>query len=636
MPQPPKKITRRHPRSGDSFHPQRKRLFLQGRRWRFPSGLAPTELDARIASVRLLWQEHEQFAAQMLLVDPSTEFPDQYAVSDLLEAYGFAQTQSTEPHAPDWTMIPSLESQMTEQDRLLNLGRQILRYETRGLVQVVTQPAQWSPLALWTAEQIRIGIRPVFLPNLSTVFESICRGPLVEQRFMEWVRSLYRMSVGWPTDVSVFTPFKGLSLYDDSRALPWEQAVLLQQVLIEIYPSVPWAMHPGQRKAAVDYHQAKINQAAVTVGQLTERAVPPAEVTPIPGTLHEAINEFIKKRTEDFTVEGQFNGSGHHMIGLMENVRKRQEDVPLSLLDFGRCQEIYDFWRNRPLNLKNGKPLSIQHCSSHIGELGRFFAWLHKTPKYQWRRPSDVDLIDKTVKRLPSDRRSIANLELKVFNQEQLKLLHKHATLFERLILVWCLNCSHGAAEMGRVAWEDLHFDQLHPWCIEGLDVPCDQSDSWCGLLRPKTDVLGWWWLWPETVSLVRLWRQELEAQLKRSLAPTERILLSSTGSPLYRDSSRNAQTAFSNAWTRLLDRVAATEGEAAVPRLPFGTLRNQLSNWLGSDENQAVLASVALAHGIPHKGDKLLYRHYSNRPWSQFFNAQRKFRERHLCMFEP
>jgi hypothetical protein len=38
------------------------------------------------------------------------------------------------------------------------------------------------------------------------------------------------------------------------------------------------------------------------------------------------------------------------------------------------------------------------------------------------------------------------------------------------------------------------------------------------------------------------------------------------------------------------------------MPR-PFGTLRDQMSNWLGSDQNRAVLASVALAHGIPHKG---------------------------------
>lgn len=103
----------------------------------------------------------------------------------------------------------------------------------------------------------------------------------------------------------------------------------------------------------------------------------------------------------------------------------------------------------------------------------------------------------------------------------------------------------------------------------------------------------------------------------------------------MYRDSSRNAQTAFANAWTRLVDRVRNVEGKDALPKLPFGTLRDQLSNWLGSEENQAVLASVALAHGIPHKGDRLLFKHYSNRPWAQFFQKQRDYRQSLQAMLD-
>jgi hypothetical protein len=77
-----------------------------------------------------------------------------------------------------------------------------------------------------------------------------------------------------------------------------------------------------------------------------------------------------------------------------------------------------------------------------------------------------------------------------------------------------------------------------------------------------------------------------------------------------------------------LLKRVRKIEGKDALPKLPFGTLRDQMSNWLGGDENQAVLASVALAHGVPHKGDRLLFKHYSNRPWAQFFQKQLEYRQ--------
>jgi hypothetical protein len=181
---------------------------------------------------------------------------------------------------------------------------------------------------------------------------------------------------------------------------------------------------------------------------------------------------------------------------------------------------------------------------------------------------------------------------------------------------------------MGRVEWGDIYLDQPHPWIKDGLKFESSSNDSWCGLLRPKTDVIGWWWLWPETVQLVKWWRKEQQKQFSRELQPSERILLTGTGEPLYRDSARNAQTSFANQWKRLLDRVDRAEGKNTLPKLPFGTLRDQMSNWLGSDENQAVLASTALAHGIPHKGDRLLFKHYSNRPWAHLFQKQQEFRQ--------
>lgn len=40
---------------------------------------------------------------------------------------------------------------------------------------------------------------------------------------------------------------------------------------------------------------------------------------------------------------------------------------------------------------------------------------------------------------------------------------YKFAIPAERLLLVWCLNCAHGAAEFGRVEWGDLFLQQEHP-----------------------------------------------------------------------------------------------------------------------------------------------------------------------------
>ncbi len=480
--------------------------------------------------------------------------------------------------------------------------------------------AQWSPLALWIADQIKQGVQPVPLPPISKLLSSIFHNELVDYRFGHFAHVFSGPSESHPRTIA---------------ELRWQDAFKLLNRLTEAYPSVPWTMPQHHIDETARFHDQSAREAIATTAKIRSQR-PPAENVPlIAGSFHEAIRDYTKKRTDDFTKGGQFDGSGHHMLGLIENFEKRQPDVPLAMLDFTRCQEIYDFWRNRPLNMRTEEPLSLKHCSSHIGELNRFFKWLHTSDKFAWRRPQDFDLIENKIKRLPSDRRSIQDIDIKTFNVEHLKLLYKHALPAQRLKMVWCLNCSHGAAEIGRVEWEDLFLRQPHPWTKEGLEIASNDNDSWCGLLRPKTDVVGWWWLWPETVSLIQWWKADLERRLERKLKSAERMMLTDKGANLYRDSSRNAQSSFGNEWSRLLDRVAKAEGKKTVPRLPFGTLRDQFSNWLGSDQNRAVLASVALAHGIPHKGDKLLFKHYSNRPWAHLFEAQKEYRQLLQPIFE-
>ena len=579
------KITRRHSRqkTGKRTDPKGERFFLQGKRWRLPRNLAPQEVEARIARLRALWDDHERFSRNCFFIDPYAYSPSN---EDFLkfkaEAYREQQRgKDFEPHGGDGTEEP--------------------------------HTAKWTPLVLWIAEQINHGIQPLPLPPLSEILNSVYQHERVDYRF----GYIARLMCGPP------------ETHPDSTAhLRWQDALKLHEILTQAYPSVPWIMLPHHIKETVQFHENLAMQALHTAATVqSEKPTSPA-IRGIAGTFHQAVRAYVDKRTEDFARGDEFNGSGHHMVGLAKDFETRQPDFPLAMLDFSRCQEIYDFWRNRPLNLKTNQPLSSKHCSSHIGELNRFFKWLHTTPKFGWRRVGDFEFIERSVKRLPSDRPSIQDIEIKVFSIEHLKLLYKHALPNERLKIVWCLNCSHGAAEIGRVEWEDLFLYQPHPWASEGLELASDKNDSWCGLLRPKTDVVGWWWLWPETVEWIKWWKTEIQTRLQRDVQPSERMLLTNSGNHLYRDSSRNAQTSFANEWSRLLDRVTKAEGKQSIPRLPFGTLRDQMSNWLGSDQNRAVIASVALAHGIPHKEDKLLYKHYSNRPWAHFFEAQKEYRK--------
>ena len=587
------KITRRHSRqkSGPSTDAKGERFSLQGKRWRFPRGLAPQDVEARISRLRELWGDHEQFCERQLLIDLNAN--SQMSRSLLVKRCGLLA----------WSKDGENKKSLAEEGIFPS-----------------TEEVSWTPLALWIAERIKHGVRPVPLPPFDTLIESVSKGPLIDTRFV---------SFGFiAQDSPDKLPVKG----EDLR---WQQALLLFKRLSDAYPSVAWTM-PELHIDQASRHHEQVAQQAISIAAKVRSQKPPAENTPlIPGTFHEALREYAKDRETYFTRGGEFAGSGHQMIGYIGDFQERQKDVPLAMLDFSRCQELYDFWRDRPPNLRTGKPLSHKTCKGHIGELTRFFMWLHKTQKFAWRRPEDFDLIETKVTRLPSDRRSIQDIDIKTFSVEHLTLLYKHALPPQRLKMLWCLNCSHGAAEIGRVQWSDLFLNQPHPWTKEGLQFDSDSTDSWCGLLRPKTDVVGWWLLWPETVQLVEWWNAELEQRLKRELKPSERMLLTDKGANLYRDSSRNAQSSFSNEWSRLRSRVTKAEGKDTIPKLPFGTLRDQFSNWLGSEQNRAVIASVALAHGIPHKGDKLLFKHYSNRPWAHLFEAQKECRQHLQPMFD-
>lgn len=480
--------------------------------------------------------------------------------------------------------------------------------------------AEWTRIALWAADFLRRGEMHVPFPPIEDILRS------------------YESRAQW---CSSMNGTFGRHRYKDEDypktvdQMCWVDADVLHGVLSRNFPSVNWTLPVPHVEQIIKSYEDDAQSLLERVARVRNQAPPDPSVPLIAGTLHEALAAYEEVRRKDFILpDGSFDGSGHHMLGMVSRMRTRLADLPLATLDLARCQELIDFWRNRPLSLEKNQPLSKKTAQNYIGELKRFFTWLHLTNQFGWRRPQDLDLLNTKVRDLPSDRRSLDEMEVTVFSVDELALLYKHAIPSERLLLVWGLNCAHGAAEFGRVEWTDLFLRQEHPWRKQGLVLETSEADSWCGFVRPKSGVVGWWWLWPETVRLLDWWRALCEKKLRRGVEPNGRVLITETGAPLYRDESRNAQTGFANAWTRLLDRVQANEGQNSIRRLPFGTLRDQLPDWLGGEQAKAVVASVALCHGIPHRGDKLLYRHYANRPWAALFEAQRNYRQHVEKMF--
>ncbi len=400
----------------------------------------------------------------------------------------------------------------------------------------------------------------------------------------------------------------------------WDGWVDWRSLLVKRMPSIPWAtlgetdINEGVTGAIRHLAMERLNEAAATVAGIdqTQHSV----VAPISGTLREALTAY-----QSYAIKDDPKNYDRH--GKIRQLLERHPDQPLATLGLDGCRDLIGYWRQRPHRLDGKGQYTPKRSREQLAELLRFLEWLHLSEKFDWREPEDFHRLNRTIAKSEADRKSLKKIKIATFTLEDLATLVRHAEMPTKLWIVWCLNTAHGAAEVGRVQWEDIYLDQDHPWRAEGLNIW--EGGNWIGFLRPKTDVLGWWMLWPETVELVNEWKEHCRKHIfDRDVTPEDLLIVRDTGSPLY-GTSKNGQSGFANQFKRL--KKECSRMGFPVADLPPGTLRDQFSDWCGGDEAEAILASVALTHGSPHGTDKLLYKHYSNRPWKKLFEKQQEFR---------
>lgn len=464
-------------------------------------------------------------------------------------------------------------------------GRQAVRIGTRTKNRVFMFNRDWSPAEV---DRARIQLKEVF------------------DSFLGWTETANAIAA------SITKRIVPVPVPDPDILLPASQDALIawRDYLARRMPSVPFAGLTQDQVAIVKSKELKTLQgAADRLAVIDDKE--PSKAIATGGTLHEAL-----KKYDEYVKAHQ--PSNHDRHSKIKQLIDRHPDVALAMLNIDRCRELIDYWRAKPPRHDGSGHYSAKRTREQIRELDSFFQHTHISNDYAWRMPGDLILLKRTVTK--DKAKSIDKMSIALFLPHELQALLKAGDLVQKLIITWCLNTAHGAAELGRVTWDDLYLDQDHPWRSQGLNVA--PGGDWIGFLRPKSDVLGWWRLWPETVDLIRLWKPEAERLLGRKVKGSDRIILTEMGLPMYKDSSKNAQSRFAKVFNALR-KSAMIES-----KLPFGTIRNQLPNWIATTTGDAVASSVALCHGIPHKEDKLLFAHYSNRPWATLFDYQLKYRE--------
>jgi len=349
------------------------------------------------------------------------------------------------------------------------------------------------------------------------------------------------------------------------------------------------------------------------------------------GTLHEAMRDFIAWIEEDYYRPhlGRVTDYGRNKIRQVKTLMTRHDDIPLTRLDYEEIERMLRFWRQRPPKKDSTDRISVKSATNYIGELRRFFAWLHRSSRYPWRKPADFDDIDVTVDRdHQGKQRKLAHTP--VFTLDELILLNRYATPLERTFLLLGLNCGFGAVEIATLTIGDLHLFKAHsPRHREILHFDSTNKDSFIKRVRRKNGVYGEFLLFPQTVEAIQ-WSVKRRYQ-QPNPTPSAPLLLNSRGEPYDKPTkSGNRNQQMPNRFDDLLRRIRDDDNN--INKLSFGKLRKTGGDLIRRFSDGEV-AGVFLMHGQAVKTDDLADV-YTNRPFGKVFKAILKVQEHLGPMF--
>jgi integrase len=314
-----------------------------------------------------------------------------------------------------------------------------------------------------------------------------------------------------------------------------------------------------------------------------------------------AYQDYIKK--EYLEPDGHVTDNAKTKLDQCKQLLSYLPDCDLGKLNWVGCDELFGMLRKRPESKRYKKPMARKSCTNLIGELGRFFNWLHLQPNWNWRKPEDFYLIKRSPRELDEDIEREA-ADVPIFTEDQIKTLLRHALPIERLFVLLALNCAYGADQLGRLRVSHLHLK-------EG-------GVSYIRRIRRKKKTRSIHLLWQPTVDAIQ-W-----ALQQRKNNPSLILILNEAGEPYwYKTKSGNRSQQIPNSWYRLVARIRK---HSEFPRHGFNTLRDTSAQWVRDIAGEET-ASLHLAHKHQSRDENL--RRYTNPARKRHFKALRKLERR-------
>ncbi len=350
-------------------------------------------------------------------------------------------------------------------------------------------------------------------------------------------------------------------------------------------------------------------------------------------TLHEALRDHIAWLKQEYADDdGNLTAWGNVRVKHVEVLVERHKNIPLKQLDHEQLEGMIRYWRQRPPRKGTTQPIAKQSAEHQIAAIRSFVRWLSRSTKYPWRKPDSFDEIRSRVgSRVDDVRRQVTPED--IFTLDELVLLNRYATPFERLLLLLGINCGFGRAETASLTVGELFLRTAHePRHREILGYNSTEQDSFIKRYRRKTGVYGEHILFQQTVAGIE-WALARRRKLP-GFGPEATLLSNSQGQSLDRlTKGGNPCQQIPNAFARLVQRVQASEEGKDFVRQPFKMLRKTAGDLIRRHAGGEVMA-VFHCRGQSVAIDDLADA-YTTRPFGKVFDAIRAIEKQLTPMFE-
>jgi uncharacterized protein YerC len=365
----------------------------------------------------------------------------------------------------------------------------------------------------------------------------------------------------------------------------------------------------GMIRIRLDEEQAgQVDRAQPSVKAKADRYARLATPTVVTSnqTLHAALDAYIAYLpTKYMTPDGKPTLFATVCQKQLETMKEAARDTSLAAFGQDEIDAIADYWNNRPLSKKSGKPIKPETVKNMIKRLNGFIKWLHRSSAFTWRKPEDYESARINIRVTQAERaKKVNTTQVDTYSAEELATLWRYASPRERLYMVLALNCGFGQAEIASLQREEVHLNQSHPY-YRGM------IGSFIRRLRGKTDVYSEWSLWDVTVAGLEWY----EGQRPASKATA--FIMSKNGTSLQaptKGNNRNSRIA--NAWNKLTERIQ--KDNPSFRWLPFNQLRKtsgELVRRKAGGEMLAIFHSRRKSVAVDDQAER-----YTNRPYDQLF----------------